>query len=99
MVRHVVMFRWIDGVTEEQKLAARQALARLPGAISEIVDYWFGDDLRLAEGNFDFAIVGDFVDRDAFLRYARNPLHVATVAEFLRPIVQERVSVQHQWSR
>lgn len=95
MVRHVVMFRWID---EQQKSAVRQALAGLPAAVPEIAGYWFGDDLGLGHGNFDFAIVGDFADRAAFLRNALKPVHLATVAEHLRPLVRQRVAVQHGWT-
>jgi len=97
MVRHIVMFRWIDGVTDEQRAAVRRALAALPGSIPEIADYRFGEDLDLSAGNYDFAIVADFRDGEAFLRYAQDPTHLATVAEHIRPIVRERVAVQHRW--
>jgi hypothetical protein len=97
MVRHVVMFRWIEGVTDDQKAAVRHALAQLPDSVPEIIDYWFGDDLGLTVGNFDFAVVGDFQDRDAYFRYAQHPAHVAAITEYVRPIVRERVAVQHQW--
>jgi hypothetical protein len=79
--RHVVMFTFKDGTTEEQKGAVRAALHRLPDVIPEIRAYRFGDDLGLRDDNFDFAVTADFDDVDSFLA----------------PIVKARAAVQFEW--
>ena len=48
MIRHVVVFRWNESVTDEQLVAMSAALDALPAAIAEIVTYRHGRDLGLA---------------------------------------------------
>lgn len=95
MVRHVVMFRWKPDTPQAAKRAVQEGLARLPAAIPEIRRYEFGRDLALADGNFDFAVVADFADADAYRRYASHEAHQAVIAERIRPHVAERSAVQY----
>jgi len=94
--RHVVMFRWKADAGAERLTALRRALAALPGQVPEIRSYRFGDDARAVEGNFDFAIVADFDDVEAWRRYVAHPAHQKLIAEHIRPILAERVAVQHR---
>ena len=97
MFRHVVMFRFTDEATDEQKEAIRAGLGRLPDLISEIRAYRFGDDAGLNEGNFDFVVTADFDDADGFLAYRDHPDHKKLVAEVLAPCVAKRAAVQFEW--
>ena len=97
MFRHVVMFRFADGTTDDQKEAVRAALQRLPEMIPEIRAYRFGDDLGLRDDNFDFAVTADFDGVDSFLVYRDHPDHQKAIAEFIAPIVKARGSVQFEW--
>jgi Stress responsive A/B Barrel Domain len=92
--RHVVLFRWKPGTGERELAALETALRALPAAVPEIRAYRFGRDLGEVAGNFDFAIVADFADRDAWRRYVDHPAHVALVAERVRPLVAERAAAQ-----
>jgi stress responsive alpha/beta barrel protein len=95
--RHVVMFSFADGTTDEQKEAVRGALRRLPDVIPEIRAYRFGDDLGLRDDNFDFAVTADFDDLDSFIVYRDHPDHQKAIAEFIAPIVKRRAAVQFEW--
>jgi hypothetical protein len=95
--RHVVMFSFADGTTDEQKEAVRGALHRLPEIIPEIRAYRFGDDLGLRDDNFDFAVTADFDDLDSFLVYRDHPDHQKAIAEFIAPVVKRRAAVQFEW--
>ena len=97
MIRHVVMFSFADGTTDEQKEAVRAALHRLPDLIPEIRAYRFGDDLGQRDDNFDFAVTADFDDLDSFVVYRDNPDHQKAIAEFIAPIVKRRAAVQFEW--
>jgi hypothetical protein len=97
--RHVVLLRWIPDATEEQRSHLEAGLAELPGLIPEIRDYKFGADAHVNEGNFDLAIVADFDDIDTYLVYRDHPAHVAVITERIRPILAERVAVQHEFER
>lgn len=97
MLRHVVLMRWKPGTSADQKQAVREGLAALPAAIPQIRSYQFGDDLAIAEGNFEFAIVADFEDRSDFRAYAADDAHQQLIAERIRPILQERAAVQFEF--
>ncbi len=96
MVRHVVAFRFAPGTTDEQRERVEQGLASLPARIEDIRRYAFGPDLGLAEGNFDFVVVGDFDDADAYQRYAAHEAHQALIRDVIRPVLAERVAVQYE---
>jgi hypothetical protein len=95
--RHVVMFSFTDGTTDDQKEAVRAALQRLPELIPEIRAYRYGDDLGLRDDNFDFAVTADFDDLESFLIYRDHPDHQKAIAEFIAPIVKRRAAVQFEW--
>jgi len=94
MVRHVVVFRWSDGVPVEDQEAVAAALAALPSEIPAILDYRFGPDAGPADGNFDFAVTADFADEAGYLEYRDHPAHRAVITDRILPIVAERAAVQ-----
>ena len=94
MLRHVVMFRLLEEVPRGTLQSLREGLSLLAKSIPEIINYSFGEDLGLASGNFDFAIVAEFKDPDAFQRYLDHPDHLAFVADRLKPVLAERAATQ-----
>ena len=97
MIRHVVLFRWTEQTTEEQKQRVAAELARLPALVPSLRAYHLGADLGLNPGNFDFAVAADFDDAGGYLAYRDHPEHRAIVAEFIQPIVAERAAVQYEF--
>jgi hypothetical protein len=96
MIRHVVLFRWAPGATDEQKQRVAAELSRLPALVPSLRDYRLGANLGLNPGNFEFAVAADFDDVDGYLAYRDHPEHRAIVAEFIQPIVTERAAVQYE---
>jgi len=96
MLRHVALFSWKPEATEVSIRAFSDGLAALPAEIAEIRSYRFGPDMRLGEGNDDFALVADFDDAATYRRYAEHPAHRHLVAELLMPIVAGRHAVQYE---
>jgi hypothetical protein len=94
--RHVVMFRWREGTTDEQKQTLKDGLGELSGAIPEIEAYAMGADAGINDGNFDFAVAADFADREAYLVYRDHPAHRAVIDQHLKPILAERAAVQYE---
>jgi hypothetical protein len=96
MIRHVVLFAWTEGMTsetEQQLVAELNALApTLPGVRS----YRAGPDAGIVEGNFDFAVVGDFDDTDSYLAYRDHPDHQDIISRLSRPYTKTRASVQYE---
>jgi len=95
--RHVVMLRFADDTTDEQKEALRAGLRRLPELIPEITAYRFGDDLGLRDDNFDFVITADFDSLDNYMVYRDDPDHQKLIAELVTPIITARAAVQFEW--
>ena len=96
MIRHVVLFRWKEGTTEEAKQAVRDGLADLANAIAGVRRYEYGDDAGLVEGNFDFAVVADFDDANGYTAYDQHSLHQTLIRERIAPHLAERVAVQYE---
>ncbi len=97
MIRHVVMFRWNDSVTDEQLVEVAAALDALPAAIPEIVAYRHGRDLGLAPTNFQYSITADCADVAGFEAYRDHPEHQRFIAEHITGRVAERVAVQFEY--
>lgn len=93
-VRHVALFRWVEGATAEQVAAVEQALRALPAAIPELRSYHVGSDLGLLEGTWDFAVVAELDSVDAWRTYREHPAHQAALRDHIAPISAERISVQ-----
>jgi Stress responsive A/B Barrel Domain len=95
MIRHVVLFTWTDGMTDEMERQFAAELTALAGRLG-VPSYRAGPDAGLIEGNFDFAVVGDFDDTDSYLAYRDHPEHLDIIARFSRPNTKSRASVQYQ---
>jgi hypothetical protein len=94
MVRHVALFKWAEGTTQQERDAIRTALAGLPPLIPELRAYRVGEDLGLVDGNWDFAVVADFDDVDGWSAYRNHPEHQRVIEEHIRPVLAQRASVQ-----
>lgn len=95
MFRHVVMFRWVDGATDDDKAAVSAQLAALPALVGTIREYRFGPDAGVNDGNCDFAVVADFDDVDGYLAYRDHPEHRRVLRDHIAPILAERHAVQY----
>lgn len=95
-LRHVVLLKFESDASAEAKQAMVDGLAALPDAIPELINYRFGPDLGLVNGNFDFAIVADLANADDFRTYANHPQHQDAIARLIRPILLERTAVQFE---
>lgn len=97
MVRHVVMFKLKDEAPEGTFESLSIGLSKLAESISAISRYSYGLDLGLREGNFEFVVVADFENADAYASYLDHPDHLDFVENQLRPVVSERVAVQFEF--
>lgn len=94
--RHVVMFKWAEGLGAEHAAALRDGLDALPGAIDEIRSYVHGADVGVSADNYDYVVVADFDDVNAFRTYREHPQHVLVVEELITGKVAERAAVQFE---
>lgn len=94
MIRHVAVFRWRKGTTPEQVAAVHAGLDELPAAVPSIRAYTHGPDLRLGDGRWDYAVVGDFDDGEGYQAYVDHPAHDDVRRELIVPLIADRGHVQ-----
>jgi hypothetical protein len=97
MIRHTVMFTWKDDATDAQKKQVAAELSRLPGVVPSIRAYAMGTDIGVNDGNWDFAVSGDFDDLDGYVAYRDDATHKAIIAEHIQPIIATRAAVQFEY--
>ncbi len=96
MIRHVVIFTWSDEADEVRRRTSVEALRRLPVDVGGMTSFVVADDAGLTEGNAHHVLIAEFPDVEAFRRYQQDPLHLAVIAEHVRPWLAQRSSVQYQ---
>jgi hypothetical protein len=96
-IRHVVMFRFTDDATDEQRRALAAGLATMPAATGAIDDsrYRHGPDLGINPTSWDYVVVADFATVDGYRTYRDHPDHQALIRDLVAPIVAERASLQY----
>jgi hypothetical protein len=95
MIRHVVTFTWEPTAGEDRVSAALEALRGLRHEVGGMSFLAVAEDAGLSDGNASAVLIADFADAEAFYRYAQDPVHLAVVAEFVRPILRARAAVQY----
>ena len=95
-LRHVVLGRFTDAATTEQKEAMLNELHGLPAKIPEICSLVCGLDAGLSAGNHGFALNVEFGSDADYQVYATHPDHVKVINEFIKPILASgsRTAVQ-----
>ena len=74
-LRHIVMYRWRDGVDDAAKAAVRKALKALPAACPTV--RWLGvaDDLLWFPPNYNWIVESHFDDPEGLKAFLDNPAH------------------------
>ncbi len=93
MIKHIVIFKWREEVSEADVASVLDELRALPSAIDALESYLAAPDLGLTEGTGDFAIVATVASPEALKLYFEHPQHVAVVTR-LRVMAASRVAVQ-----
>ena len=96
MLRHVAMFRWKDNITDEQKHAARDALAALKKAVPSVVDYTVGFDIERNPNNWDMVLVADFEDVAGLEEYFAHPVMNAA-SDLVASVTQKEITARVQF--
>lgn len=96
MIRHVAMFKWQDGVGEEQKVAARDALAALKQQVPSVVEYTVGFNVRDNPNNWDMVLVADFKDLEGLETYFADPVMNAA-SDLVASVTQKEITARVQF--
>jgi hypothetical protein len=96
MIRHVVVFTWSADADAERRRSTVEALRRLREDVGGMSSLVVAEDAGLSDGNADAVLLADFPDVEAFYRYAQDPVHLAVLAEHVRPWLAVRSAVQYR---
>jgi hypothetical protein len=95
MIRHVVIFTWSAAADEQRRATTVRALRRLRQDVGGMTSLVVAEDARLADDSAHAVLIADFPDVEAYYRYAQDPVHLAVIAEHVRPILAKRSAVQY----
>lgn len=97
MLRHVAMFRWKDGVSDPEKIAARDALAALKHQVPSVVEYTVGFDIGRNPNNWDMVLVSDFEDVAGLESYFADPVMNAA-SDLVASVTQKELTARVQFT-
>lgn len=92
VIRHVVLFNWIDGTTAADVARVAAALDSLAADLGMTIAH--GPDLGFRTTNADYAVVATFTDRAAWNTYQDDPRHKELVARTIVPLQASRSAIQ-----
>jgi hypothetical protein len=105
MIRHVVLLKFKPGADPEMLARFKKGVYEVPDEIPGVREYSCGSNVGTsAEGlaaesdfsdNFDFAVVADLDDYEAYRTYASHQAHKVFIEEVVRHVLAERVAVQY----
>ena len=87
---------WSPDADADRRAAILEALRRLRRDVGGMTSLVVADDAGLSDGNADTVLIADFPDVEAYYRYAQDPVHLAVLAEHVRPWLAQRSAVQYQ---
>ena len=75
MLKHIVMLKFKNSVSESDIAEVEKGLGGLPAVIPEIMKFEFGRDVLHSDRSYDFALVSKFENLDKVERYKVHPAH------------------------
>ena len=96
MIRHVAMFKWREEAGEDQRVAARDALAALKESVPSVAEYSVGFDIERNPNNWDMVLVADFADGDGLEAYFANPV-MNKASDLVASVTQKEITARVQF--
>jgi quinol monooxygenase YgiN len=76
VIRHIVLFKFTEGTTVEQIADYERDLRDYVATLDGVRSYVIGRDAGLNPNTFDFSIVAEFADEEAFRAYFDGGRHL-----------------------
>jgi ABC-type antimicrobial peptide transport system ATPase subunit len=95
MIKHIVMWKFKDGVGEADKLEMKRRLEALKGVVPSLVDIEIGLNMAVCPPAMDMVLCSEFQTMEDLKAYAAHPKHLKVV-EFVKPLVCDRAVVDYE---
>lgn len=92
MLTHIVVWKYRQEVTEEERREHIALLRRLPSVIPNINSFHVGSDILNLPRSYDIGLVAIFPNREALDEYTVHPEHIM-VADFGKRVSEHVASV------
>jgi len=95
MIKHIVMWKFKDGVAEADKLEMKRQLESLKGEVPSLVNIEVGLDVSCKEASMDMVLYSEFQTAEDLTAYTGHSEHLKVV-EFVKSLVCERAVVDYE---
>ena len=95
MIKHIVMWKFKDEVSDADKLEMKSRLESLKGVVPTLIDIEVGMDVAGKEASKDMVLYSGFNSMEDLKAYAEHPEHLKVV-DFVKPLVCERAVVDYE---
>ncbi len=99
MVKHIVLWSFAEGLSEEEKKEAGQKMASLLEPIRELVPGAVEIQViqnQLASSNRDIALISTFETVEALSAYQNHPAHVEA-GKYVRSVTRDRACMDYEF--
>lgn len=101
MVRHVILWKLREELTEEEKLSVKQGIKQglegLLGQVPGLVEIHVNIDGRLDSSNCDVMLDSVLESPEALKGYAQHPAHLAVANGKVRPYTIQRTCLDYEY--
>lgn len=94
MIRHLLMFRWTEESSTEDRAAAVKALLAMKDSVASIRSISLDEARNPGPQSFDGLLEVHFDDDDGYRAYLTADSHLAAWTGFLQPVCAELASIQ-----
>lgn len=95
MVKHIVMWKFKDGIPEADRLEMKRQLESLMGTVPSLVNIEVGLDVSGKDAAMDMVLYSEFNSMEDLAAYAGHAEHLKVV-DFVKPLVCERAVVDYE---
>jgi hypothetical protein len=95
MIKHIVMWKFRDGVPEADRLEMKRRLEALQGVVPTLLRLEIGMDAVGGEASKDMVLYSEFNSLEDLKAYAGHPEHLKVV-DVVKPLVCERHVVDYE---
>lgn len=98
MIKHVVLFRFTDDSTDQQRQSMLDELATFPAQYPAMRSWTMGENRSSRDDRFSHGFVVEFETEKQLVDYLATETHERFVRERFRPIIQERTIFSYVFS-
>lgn len=99
MIRHTLLFRFGEEVTEFKREEILAELATFPDTYPQMQNWSMGTNLSSRDQRFSHGMAVDFDDEQDLLAYLNSDSHEAFVRDKWRPVIADQAIVAYEYDR